>query len=153
MNENIEWKNIRFVPVLHNRLEFALEVKRQFEQFKPDHVAVEFPTTLREKILEGIGRLPLLSVIHYEESDGTFIYLLIEPTDGQVEAVRLATAHQIPVHMIDRDSEGYPIDRSPMPDPYSILKIGFYMYCQAYIQTHRNDTRSDQDSLRERTMA
>ena len=153
MNENIEWKNIRFVPVLHNRLEFALEVKRQFEQFKPDHVAVEYPTTLREKILEGIGRLPLLSVIHYEESDGTFIYLLIEPTDGQVEAVRLATAHQIPVHMIDRDSEGYPIDRSPMPDPYSILKIGFYMYCQAYIQTHRNDTRSDQDSLRERTMA
>lgn len=153
MNETMEWKNIRLVPVLHNRMEFALEVRRLFEQCKPDQVAVEYPATLREKILEGIGRLPLISVVHYEEKDGSFIYLPIEPTDGQVEALRLATAHHIPVHLIDRDSEGYPVDRSPMPDPYSITKIGFSMYCRSYIHTHRSHTRSAQDRLRERTMA
>ncbi|MBW2609866.1 MAG: hypothetical protein JRC68_05945 [Deltaproteobacteria bacterium] len=153
MNDHIEWQNVRFVPILHNRMEFALEVRRQFEQFRPDHVAIEYPATIREKVLQGIKRLPLLSVVHYEEGDGTFIYLLMEPTDGQVEAMRLALANGIPVHFIDRDSEGYPLDRSPMPDPYSVTKVGHFIFCQAYLRTHRDDPRSSQDSLREKTMA
>ena len=36
--EIIEWKNIRLVPILHNRMEFALEVRRVFREI--DH---EFP--------------------------------------------------------------------------------------------------------------
>ena len=67
----IEWRNIRFVPILHSRMEFAQEVRRQFEEFQPAQVAVEFPSTLREVILAGIRRLPLLSVVHYQEPDGT----------------------------------------------------------------------------------
>ena len=63
--DRFEWKNIRLVPILHNRLEFATEVREQFESFKPDQVAVEYPFTLKEKILQGVKRLPLLSVIHY----------------------------------------------------------------------------------------
>jgi hypothetical protein len=152
-NKNIEWNNIRLVPILHNRMEFALEVRRQFEEFRPDHVAVEFPSTLGPKITQGINRLPYISVVHYEEKDGTFIYLLIEPTDGQVESIRLALEHNIPVHFIDRDSEDYPMDLSVMPDPYSITKIGHFMYCRAYFRTHKNDPRPDHDKLREKTMA
>ena len=149
----IEWGNIRFVPILHNRMEFALEVRRQFHRFRPENVAVEYPPTLKEKILKGIKRLPLISVVHYREDDGTFINLSIEPTDGQVEAIRLALADDIPVHFIDRDSEGYPIDRSPMPDPYSLSRVGHYKYCEAYLKTHSYDKGSTQDTLRERTMA
>ncbi|MBW2359142.1 MAG: hypothetical protein JRF21_10835 [Deltaproteobacteria bacterium] len=51
----IQWKNIRFVPILHNRMEFAAEVRRQFEEFRPDHVAVEYPDTLEGKILQGVS--------------------------------------------------------------------------------------------------
>ena len=153
MNDRIHWRNVRFVPILHNRMEFALEVRRQFREFRPDHVAIEYPATLGEKILLGIKRLPLLSVIHYEESDGTFIYLLIEPTDGQVEAIRLALSENIPVHFIDRDSEFYPIDTSSMPDPYSITRIGHFGYCDSYLRTGPHEPRSDLDMLREKAMA
>ncbi|MGD9041673.1 MAG: hypothetical protein PVH82_18675 [Desulfobacteraceae bacterium] len=152
-NDKIEWQNVRLLPILHNRMEFAREVRRQFEEFRPDHVAIEYPSTLREKILQGIKRLPYLSVVHYEESDGTFIYLLIEPTDGQVEAARLALENRIPIHFIDRDTEGYPLDLSPMPDPYALTKIGHFLFCQAYLRKHRDDPRSLEDRLRERTMA
>ena len=86
----IEWKNIQILPILHNRMEFALEVRRQFEEFKPDRVAVEYPATLGDLILKGITRLPLLSAVYYEEADGALVYLLLEPTDGQVEALRRA---------------------------------------------------------------
>jgi hypothetical protein len=150
---SLERQNIRLVPVLHNRMEFALEVRRQFRDFKPDHVAVEYPNTLADLILRGVKRLPLLSAAYYRETDGTFVYLLIEPTDGQVEAIRLALERDLPVHFIDRDTEGYPVDRSPMPDPYSVKKLGHDVYCQAYLAIHKDRPSTTEDALRERTMA
>jgi len=153
MNDRIEWRNVRFVPILHNRMEFAVDVRRQFHEFRPDHVAVEYPPTLKDKIILGVKRLPLLSVVHYEESDGTFIYLLLEPTDGQVEAIRLALENDIPVHFIDRDSEFYPIDTSPMPDPYAVARVGHFDYCKAYLENRDLDPHDDQDMLREKAMA
>ena len=152
MKNKFQWKNIRLVPILHNRMEFAAEVRRQFEEFEPDQVAVEYPATLADKILKGVRRLPLLSVVYYEATGGDFIYLVLEPTDGQVEAIRLALSKDIPVHFIDRDTEVYPLDLSPMPDPYAIERIGHFPYCQAYTRSHR-DHHVPEDMLREKTMA
>lgn len=149
----MERQSIRFVPVLHNRMEFALEVRRAFREFKPDQVAVEYPGTLSDLVIRGVKRLPLLSAVHYREGDGAFVYLLIEPTDGQVEAVRLALENGLPVHCIDRDTEGYPLDRSPMPDPYSVTKVGHDLYCKTYLEINKHRPVSTDDALRERTMA
>jgi hypothetical protein len=151
--QKIEWRNVRIVPVLHNRVEFAYEVRRQFEEFRPRHVAVEYPATLQEQILAGIKRLPLLSVVHYQEEDGAFVYLPVEPTDGQVEALRLALEGDLPTHFVDRDTEGYPLDLSPMPDSYSLTRIGHFLYCQAYLRLSRDAERFLEDDLREKTMA
>jgi len=141
------------VPILHNRVEFALEVRRAFEEFRPRHVAVEYPDTLKHRILQGVGRLPLLSVVHYEEADGVFIYLPLEPTDGQVEAMRLALSAELPIHLVDRDTEGYGPDFSPIPDPYAVTRIGYDAYCRAYMAQDRNREGSPEDLLREKTMA
>ena len=149
----IEWNNIRLVPILHNRMEFALEVRRQFEEFKPDCVAVEYPDTLGGKIFQGIKRLPLLSVVYYEEKDGAFTYLVLEPTDAQVEAVRLALSKSVPVHFIDRDTEGYPRNLSHMPDAYAVTRIGLFKYYKSYLGIHGQDFSSREDALREMTMA
>jgi hypothetical protein len=148
-----EWRNIRLVPILHNRMEFAVEVRRQFEEFSPDSVAVEYPDTLGDKILQGVKRLPLLSVVYYEENDNAFTYLLLEPTDGQVEAIRLSLSNGLPVHFIDRDTEGYPLDYSPMPDPYAVKRVGHFNYCQAYLGIYNDSSRSSADTLREMNMA
>jgi hypothetical protein len=153
VQDQFEWKNVRLVPVLHNKLEFALEVRRQFASFHPEIVAIEYPLTIKEKLLQGIKRLPLLSVVYYEEDDHTFVYLPIEPTDGQIEAGRLALSHNLPIHFIDRDTDGYPIDRTPMPDPYSIKKIGYLRYCRSFLSEHPSPLPDPQDQLRERTMA
>lgn len=153
LKNSFTWKNVRLVPIVHNRVEFAVEVRRQFESFRPDVVAVECPLTLEKKILQGVERLPLLSVVYYEEEDGAFTYLLLEPTDGQVEAIRLAQAAGIPIRFIDRDTERYPLDFSPMPDPYAVNKIGHYLYAKAYIRIHGGEERSPEDLLREKTMA
>ena len=149
----IEWGNVRLVPILHNRMEFAMEVRKQFEEFGPDHVAVEYPDILKDKILKGVNRLPLLSVVHYKDKQGVFTFLILEPNDGQVEAVRLAISMGVPVHFIDRDTEAYPIDTTPMPDPYSVTKIGHFNYCRAYFEIHRKASHVRDDILREKAMA
>jgi len=149
----LEWNRIRLVPVLHNRVEFALEVRRAFEAFGPRHVAVEYPDTLKEKTLAAVGRLPLLSVVYYEEADGVFTYLPLEPTDAQVEAIRLGISAGLPVHFVDRDTEGYLPDFSPMPDAYAVTRIGHAAYCRVVMEAERDDPASPDDLLREKTMA
>ncbi|MGD8437832.1 MAG: hypothetical protein PVJ70_09305, partial [Syntrophobacterales bacterium] len=114
----IFFENICFVPVIHGRLEFAMAVIRWFARWQPDAVAVEFPVTLREPLLKGLKRLPLLSVVLYEEKDGTHVYLPLEPTDGVVEAARLALTDDLPLHFIDRDLESMPQINEAFPDPY-----------------------------------
>jgi hypothetical protein len=150
--EVFEWEQVRLVPIVHNKVEFALEVRRQFSSFEPEILAVEYPSTIEEKVVEGIKRLPLLSVVYYEQEDHTFLYLPLEPTDGQVEAIRMALAKGIPIYFIDRDTEGYPMDRRPMPDPYSIKTIGYWEYCQSHLAIHPQPLEHPRDQLRERTM-
>ena len=144
---------IHFAPVLHGKVEFAQEVQRQFFTLRPEAIAVEFPRTLETPILRSVRRLPFLSVVLYQEQDGTYVYLPIEPTDGIVEAVRLGTEYQVPVFFVDRDTEGYPRNQDPMPDSYSIMKIGYSAYCEAYRQILADKAASHQDQLREATMA
>lgn len=141
------------VPVLHGKVEFAVEVRRHFQEFRPHHVAVEYPDTLGERILQAVRRLPYLSVVHYEEADGAFVYLPIEPADGQVESVRVAVGSGIPVHFVDRDMEGYGRDLSVMPDSYAVKRVGHYAYCKAFLEIARSRIRSKEDELREKTMA
>lgn len=152
MNE-LQWNQVRMVPILHNRVEFALEIRKAFEEFRPDLVAVEYPGTLKEKILAGVARLPLLSVVYYEDEHGLLVYLPIEPTDAQVEAIRLGLSADLPVHFVDRDTEDYMPDFSPVPDPYAITRIGYAPYCLAYMTADRDEPRSVEDHLREKTMA
>nr|NLA75264.1 hypothetical protein [Deltaproteobacteria bacterium] len=152
-SDYLQWNNVRFVPVVHGKMEFALEVRKQFAEYRPELIAVEYPSTLTDKIIQGIKRLPLLSAVHYEESDGVFTYLILEPADALVEAVRLSLESGIPLHFIDRDTEDYPVDRTPMPDAYALTRIGYHRYCAEYIREHAEDEGSREDVLREKTMA
>ncbi len=129
---------IYFAPILHGKFEFAQEVQRQFFTLRPEAIAVEFPKTLETPITRAVRRLPFLSVVLYQEKDGTYVYLPIEPTDGLVEAVRLGTEYQVPVFFVDRDTEGYPRYQEPMPDSYSIIKIGYTAYCESYRNAQEN---------------
>jgi hypothetical protein len=147
------FNNIHLVPILHNRLEFALEVQRRFQHIQPTAVAVELPPTLQEKLTAAVGRLPLLSAVVYREKTGRHIYLVIEPVDGIVEALRLGGEEGVPVFFIDRDTEGYPAYREPMPDPYAVTQVGYEAYCRAFLAERGREEPVGEDLLRERTMA
>ena len=142
---------IVFLPVLHGRLEFAAEVNRRLKELRAEAVAVEYPPTLAEKILRGVKRLPHLSVVAYEEQDGTTVYLLIEPVEPLIEAVRVAQELSLPVHFVDLDVEGHPGYPENFPDSYALTRIGYEKYVTEALKI---DYRKDPlDVHRERTIA
>jgi hypothetical protein len=127
--------NLMLLPILHGRLECADLVRQAFMVQPPDVVAVELPPTLEAAVLRAVKRLPLLSVVHYQDSRGQTIYWPIEPTDPIVEAIRSGLAKELPIYFIDRDMENYPRQRETLPDPYALTQIGLEAFASSYLRT------------------
>ncbi|MFH1091237.1 MAG: hypothetical protein V1742_06675 [Pseudomonadota bacterium] len=142
-----------FVPVLHGLFEFGVAVRRLFQHLKPEAVAVEFPATIQKAVERGLDRLPHLSVVLYQEKDGRYVYLPLEPQDAVVAAAYLARRHNLPLYFIDRDTDGYPRRREPLPDPYAVARLGLAAYAEAYRAEFQGRESSREDHLREMTMA
>jgi len=149
----IRHENIFFAPALHGRLEFGAAVHRLFHGLKPQAIALEYPPTVSEPFLQGIRRLPYLSVVLYQEKDGQYVYLPLEPQDAMTAAARLALAHDVPLFFVDRDTEGYPRVREPMPDPYTVTRLGLAAYAETYRRLIGDTGSLPEDHLREVTMA
>ena len=162
---------LRLVPILHGRFEFAIEVRRAFAEHNPTHVAVELPRGLAGPFREAVRRLPLLSVLRIEtegppgsrpaatnaggggNEDGP-LYALVEPTDGIVEAVRLAEEQGLPVVCADRNAARVAPVREAFPDPHAIESVGFAAYAGPCLAAPPPEaTPPDDTELRERTMA
>lgn len=145
---------VYILPICHYRIEFAHLVRQAIDQLRPEAIAVELPETLRERVEEGVSRLPLVSVLLYENRNGESVYLVIEPADPLVEAIRMGKERGIPVFFVDVDADDYPLFQDPLPDPYAILRLGH----KTYYEEFRNRllphlSKSPQDRIREQGMA
>ena len=154
----IQFKNVYVVPSFHSRVQFANEVRKAFFEIKPDVIAVELPPILKEKVIEGINRLPYISVIGYREegaSNKQFSYVPIDPGDSIIEAIRLGVEHDVPVEFIDLDVTRY--RQRPFYyrffNEYMIEKIGlekFYESVKGFIKKSNPETK---DYNRERYLS
>ncbi|HYZ85889.1 MAG TPA: hypothetical protein VE621_15875 [Bryobacteraceae bacterium] len=139
--------NVRFVPVLPGRLEFAMEVRRAILLEQPKVVAVELPVSLERQYLKAVDRLPEISVIMYadpdapqptlaemdsEDFEGRAIYVPVEPADPFVEAVRTAREIGSEIMFIEPDLNERPHVPDRAPDSYSLRSIGYERYVQLY---------------------
>lgn len=134
-------------PVLHHSYEFALAAREAYAQVQPESVALEYPAALEDLVLQGIRRLPRVSVLTYGER--TPQYIRIEPVDPMVEAARCALP-SIPVHCIDA-VVAYPQVYEPFPDSYAVARLGHRKYCEMALAVDRQ--RVEEDETRERSMA
>jgi len=126
--------NFRYLPVAPGRLEFALEVRRAILTEKPRVVAVELPATLEAAYLQAVARLPQLTVLVYPDakSEEQAIYVPVEPADPFTEAIRTAAETGAEVLFADPDLGERPHLPDQYPDPYTLGRIGFEKYVEAY---------------------
>ena len=139
-----------FVPVLHGRAEFALAVKWATAQYQPEVIAAELPRSLGRAAGEVTARLPNISVILSRRGDET-TYLLAEPTDPIMEALRTAGELGIPGLCIDAETEGYPENGERWPDSYALTRLGLDGFTRPFLNSP--PPPNELDLLREQTMA
>jgi hypothetical protein len=111
------------LPVFHERLEAADQVRRAFHELEPDAVAVEMPSSLEQAWLRGIDRLPAISVLLYENVHDETIYLPIQPADPMAEAARAARERGLKLACADLDVDGYADYRDAVPDSYTLMRL------------------------------
>ncbi|MCH8843217.1 MAG: hypothetical protein IID61_09600 [SAR324 cluster bacterium] len=149
-------ESITFWPIFHFRMEFAAVVRGALMAAAdagqaPEVVAVELPGTWRESILQGVNRLPYLSLVLAETGEG-HLYLPIEPTDACVEALRTARELGLQTELIDLDVDAYPFHRDPVPDSHPISRLGYDAVMEKVVRETRF-TRHQLDEERETMMA
>jgi hypothetical protein len=152
---------VHALPVLHYRMEFAHLARQAVQHLRPDCIAIELPSTLEERFLQALRRLPQVSVISYEPiprrsvdtSAGKTIYLLVEPADPLVEVSRSALEQGIPLHFIDVDLDDYPAVREFLPDSYAVQRLGLGAYYREYLSAVGGAEPQREDIRRERGMA
>jgi hypothetical protein len=142
---------VHILPVFHERLEAADQVRRAFDTFEFDAVAVEVPASLERAWLSAVGRLPAISVVLYETARRETVYLPVHPADPMVEAARSATERGLKLACADLDVDGYADYRDPVPDPYALLRLGPSAVWRAFREHPRQ--RDPRDGRRESAMA
>ena len=142
---------VTFWPIFHYRLEFAAVVRAALLADPPEVVAVELPGPWRDPILQGVNRLPFLSLVLGEAGD-SHLFLPIEPCDGAMEAIRTAKELGLPVELIDLDVDEYPFHQDSLPDSFSLHRLGYDPLLQAYY-AHSGAAPHPLDEQRETMMA
>lgn len=145
----LQQDNLYAVPILHYKMEFAAAVHSAFEKIQPDCVAVELPEPLTPYFLQAASRLPDITLVAREP-----LFYMCEPCDGAMEALRCALQRKnCDSFCIDLEVKGYPDFLEPFPDPYTVTRIGFKKYYEAYQETVQEKTKHPLDVKRELHMA
>lgn len=140
------------IPIIHYNMEMACQVKLAFDTIKPDCIAVELPETMQNKMLHAASRLPDISLVLCYKPDHSPIYFMCEPCDPIFEGLRCAAESHVDAFCIDLDIDHYPENREPIPDPYSIQRIGLKAYYEIYEKIkHKQEIASGQQDLERET--
>ncbi|HOC91850.1 MAG TPA: hypothetical protein PKH33_05730 [bacterium] len=146
--------NILCAPVVHSRYYFALRAQRLIEEFKPEIIAVEFPQALKRLIIQGVKRLPNLTVACASQDGEDYSYIPIDPCDAIVHSVRIGLERRIPVHFIDLnrfDLAGPELRHTP--DDWALPRIGAAAYYEKTMERVPLSEIGSLDYMREQHMA
>lgn len=130
--------HLTYLPVAAGRMEFAAEVRRAMLSLRPKVVAVELPGWLERHYRAAVDRLPEMSVIVYpeDEDSGRGVYVVVEPADAFVEAVRTGLEIRAEIVWLEPDAVDRPHLPESYPDSWALTRTGYEKYVEAY-RVHR----------------
>ena len=148
----IKYKNIYIIPTFHSRIEFTKLVRTAYFMVFPDVIAVELPDNIRNEVIEGIERLPYLSLIAYADTlnPKRMNFVPIDPGDSIIEAISIGLEFGIPIEFIDLSITDYLPPSFKLPDDYSLNKIGLPLFYQKISKYFEKEYKSKKIKLRDK---
>ncbi len=145
-------ENIYLAPVLHGTLFFTLELRKMLNELNPDIVAIELPKWMKFTYIRAIKFLPEITIITYTgRKENENYYLVVEPTDPFVEAVRYAIKNRKKIEFIDSDAVSYYEQNDPFYENFFLEKRSWGDFFTEYKDFEFKKVREDR--LREKSMA
>jgi len=123
-SELVRVGNVTLIGILHYRAEFAVLVKRVIESESPDCICIEMPQALQSHVSEGVDRLPYHSVVIHQSASQDTSALIIEGSDGVIEAARSAQENGTHLWFVDPIPPRHPFLVDPAPDAYFVDLLG-----------------------------
>jgi hypothetical protein len=147
----IRYKNLYVVPTFHSRIEFARLVRKAFIDGFPDLIAIELPDNIRDEVLEGVERLPFLSLIAYSDTlnPEKMNFIPIDPGDSVMEGIRIGLEYNVPIEFIDLSVTDYVPPSIKLPDDYSINKIGLSLFYDKISKYFKDESKEKKNSIRD----
>ncbi len=139
----IRMGNVILVGVVPYRVEFALLIRKVLQEERPECVCVELPQALQHHVTDATKLLPYHSVIIYQTSSRQTSVLIVEGSDGTMEAVRSASEMDVPLWMVDPLPHRTPISLDNLPDPYLVDLIGQQQVLQITLAQSRKPPVSE----------
>lgn len=147
----IKYRNLYVIPTFHSRIVFAKLVRAAFFKVYPDLIAVELPDNVREEVMEGIQRLPFLSLIGYADvlNPKRMNFIPIDPGDSIIEGIRVGLEENIPVEFIDFSVADYTPPSFSLPDDHALNQIGLKTFYEHISQHFRKDYHVKKEEIRD----
>lgn len=138
----LQCQDLYFIPVLRNRLAFAVLVRRALHKLQSeapwgqeDLIAVALPPSVKAHLRKAIKLLPKVSLISASVlEEGVKEVFPVTPCDSMIEAVRTADEHGWPIEFIDLEVSPGNLLRGPCvkdpnwPDDLLVNVLGIERY-------------------------
>ncbi|MFX0187762.1 MAG: hypothetical protein ACFE8A_08500 [Candidatus Hodarchaeota archaeon] len=148
----LKYKNIYVIPSFHSRIEFSKLVRTAYFLVFPDVIAVELPDNIRNEVIEGIERLPFLSLIAYTDtlSPKKMNFVPIDPGDSIIEGIKIGLEFGVPIEFIDLSITDYLPTSFRLPDDHSLNEIGLPLFYQKISKYFRKEFMTKKIELRDK---
>ncbi|TXT64699.1 MAG: putative TraB determinant protein [Promethearchaeota archaeon] len=146
----IKWKNLFVIPTFHSRIEFSKVVQKAFFMVYPDLIAVELPNNVKKEVIEGIDRLPFLSLIAYADSltPDKVNFIPVDPTDSIIHAIKIGLQQNVPIEFVDLSVKNYQPETFQLPDDYCLTHLDIGMFYHQISRFFEATIYEEKDRLR-----
>ena len=123
------------LPTIHGSGDFARTIRQKLLEISPDCLAICLPNSFQSLIEEGIDKLPYISLVSSEESDGSFTYVPIDPCQSVIMAIRIAMQEGIPRKFIDWETSKYEERKNIFPDSFALRNLSYEKFAAVLLTT------------------
>lgn len=136
-------ENIVLLPYRNGSQPIADQVRKVINEEEFEHIAIDLPEMFKDDLCDALSRLPIIHAVVARSFDGPAYYIPTDPCDAAIEGIRQAISTKKDIKFIGSNNLKKQSTLPPLPDPYSIYKLGFEEYTTLCFEVLKNKHTED----------
>lgn len=137
-------EHITLFPYRNGSQPIADQIREFISNNEFEKIIVDLPQIFKDDLCEAVSRLPIINSVVAKSFDGPAWFIAADPCDASIEAIRQALSTKKEIQLIGSNNLIKPTPLPPLPDPFSINKIGYEEYSILCLEVMKNTSYSDE---------